>query len=128
MQQNVRLGEAAKRGVGTGAGQLPDMGTFSSAITQMIGWQKFPSGLMIQYARSGGANAEKTIAFPVAFPHAVLSVTFGYRQSTFPNMGQSVVIDDSTVNRLGFTCRAYAYDETTMIDTSSNFYWMAIGY
>ncbi|EPF6022504.1 gp53-like domain-containing protein [Escherichia coli] len=126
--QKLRLGEAAKRAVGTGANQIPDMGMFSSSLSQMAGWQKFPSGLMIQYSRSGGTNIEKPITFPVAFPNAVLSVAFGNRQSSFPSMGQSVVIDDSTVNRFGFTCRAYAFDKASMIDSSSNFFWMAIGY
>ncbi|MCA1105244.1 gp53-like domain-containing protein [Salmonella enterica] len=126
--KNLRLGEAAKRAVGTGANQIPDMGMFSSSLSQMAGWQKLPSGLMIQYSRSGGTNIEKPITFPVAFPNAVLSVAFGNRQSSFPSMGQSVVIDDSTVNRFGFTCRAYAFDKASMIDSSSNFFWMAIGY
>ncbi|MEI6967381.1 phage tail protein, partial [Escherichia coli] len=40
------LGEAAKRNVGTGANQIPDMGSFmlSASVT---GYQKLPSGLII---------------------------------------------------------------------------------
>ncbi|MEB7014599.1 hypothetical protein NA901_23130, partial [Escherichia coli] len=43
---NVGLGEAAKRNVGTGANQIPDMGSFmlSASVT---GYQKLPSGLII---------------------------------------------------------------------------------
>ncbi|MFP2789668.1 gp53-like domain-containing protein [Enterobacter ludwigii] len=122
------MGEAAKRGVGTSDNQLPDMSLFSSSLSQISGWQKLPSGMMIQYSRAGNTSSEKLISYPVAFPHAVLSVTFGCRQSSFPTMGQSVVIDDSTVNRFGFTCRSLAFDQSTMIDSSSNFFWMAIGY
>ncbi|MGU3751351.1 gp53-like domain-containing protein [Citrobacter portucalensis] len=46
---------------------------------------------MIQYSRSGGTNIEKPITYPVAFPNAVLSVTFGNRQSTFPQWGNQLL-------------------------------------
>ncbi|HFK3639812.1 TPA: phage tail protein, partial [Escherichia coli] len=38
--ENVGLGEAAKRNVGTGANQIPDMSAYSSGS----GWQKLPDG------------------------------------------------------------------------------------
>ncbi|MDL8065217.1 phage tail protein, partial [Escherichia coli] len=37
---NVGLGEAAKRNVGTGENQIPDMSAYSSGS----GWQKLPDG------------------------------------------------------------------------------------
>ncbi|EPC3554675.1 hypothetical protein ACRZF5_003930, partial [Citrobacter freundii] len=40
----VQLGEAAKRDVGTGTGQIPDMSSFQSGG----GWFKLPSGYVIQ--------------------------------------------------------------------------------
>ncbi|MCU3582642.1 recombinase family protein, partial [Enterobacter hormaechei subsp. xiangfangensis] len=43
-QRNVQLGEAAKRDVGSGAGQVPDMSSFQSGG----GWFKLPSGYVIQ--------------------------------------------------------------------------------
>ncbi|MGV4115190.1 phage tail protein, partial [Citrobacter freundii] len=42
--RNVQLGEAAKRDVGSGAGQVPDMISFQSGG----GWFKLPSGYVIQ--------------------------------------------------------------------------------
>ncbi|MEB8324049.1 hypothetical protein NGG98_22705, partial [Escherichia coli] len=38
---NVGLGEAAKRNVGTGSGQIPDMSSFSGSIASK-GYQKLP--------------------------------------------------------------------------------------
>ncbi|MCO7844443.1 phage tail protein, partial [Escherichia coli] len=38
---NVGLGEAAKRDVGTGSGQIPDMSSFSGSIASK-GYQKLP--------------------------------------------------------------------------------------
>ncbi|MEB7015281.1 phage tail protein, partial [Escherichia coli] len=40
------LGEAAKRNVGTGANQIPDMSLFASINTVAAAAQKFPSGLI----------------------------------------------------------------------------------
>ncbi|MGS7483296.1 phage tail protein, partial [Escherichia coli] len=42
------LGEAAKRNVGTGANQIPDMGSFMLSAS-VPGYQKLPSGLIIQW-------------------------------------------------------------------------------
>lgn len=46
--ENLGLGEAAKRNVGTGSGQIPDMSSFASALSSS-GYQKLPSGLIIQW-------------------------------------------------------------------------------
>ncbi|MCU2965942.1 phage tail protein, partial [Enterobacter hormaechei subsp. hoffmannii] len=40
----LRLGEAAKRAVGTGANQIPDMTAFTSDLR----WFKLPSGHIVQ--------------------------------------------------------------------------------
>ncbi|MGV3865708.1 phage tail protein, partial [Citrobacter freundii] len=42
--KNLGLGEAAKRNVGTGANQIPDMSLFASINTVTAAAQKFPSG------------------------------------------------------------------------------------
>ncbi|HFS8941512.1 TPA: hypothetical protein ACH1TP_002033 [Enterobacter roggenkampii] len=66
------LGEAAKRGVGTGANQLPDMSSFAASLSGN-GWQKLPSGLIIQWAQilsNSGGFAPWT--YPIAFPNACL--------------------------------------------------------
>ncbi|MDD8874270.1 phage tail protein, partial [Escherichia coli] len=43
--QNLGLGEAAKRNVGTGENQIPDMSAYSSGS----GWQKLPDGSIEQW-------------------------------------------------------------------------------
>ncbi|ELY5472693.1 phage tail protein, partial [Escherichia coli] len=40
--ENVGLGEAAKRNVGTEANQIPDMGSFTLSVSG-TGYQKLPS-------------------------------------------------------------------------------------
>ncbi|MEI8534550.1 hypothetical protein WCV22_06390, partial [Escherichia coli] len=45
--ENLGLGEAAKRDVGTGENQIPDMASFASGN----GWMKLPNGKILQYGR-----------------------------------------------------------------------------
>lgn len=69
--QYLGLKEAAKRAVGTGAGQIPDMSFFSLAMGQ-TGYQKLPSGMIIQWgtvAMDGNGNAFATL--PTAFPSSI---------------------------------------------------------
>ncbi|WP_318356296.1 phage tail protein [Enterobacter sp.] len=67
------LGEAAKREVGTGANQLPDMNSFGAALTNP-GWAKFPHGLIIQWGTTPQGATSRAINFPVPFPAAVFLV------------------------------------------------------
>jgi phage-related tail fiber protein len=58
--------EAAKRDVGTGTNQIPDMSAFQSGANSSGGWVKFPNGFMIQ--RGGLANTNPTVGIDVTFP------------------------------------------------------------
>lgn len=62
---NLGLGEAAKREVGTGANQIPDMSSFASGT----GWMKFPNGTIIQFGVSmaGPIGSPTTVNFPIPF-------------------------------------------------------------
>ncbi|POV42774.1 MULTISPECIES: gp53-like domain-containing protein [unclassified Enterobacter cloacae complex] len=63
--RNVGLKEAAKREVGTGTNQIPDMGAFASGT----GWFKLPSGHIVQFGTYSG-NTTRFISgnFPIPFP------------------------------------------------------------
>ncbi|MGC0640345.1 gp53-like domain-containing protein, partial [Escherichia coli] len=63
---NVGLGEAAKRDVGTGDNQIPDMGAFASGS----GWFRLPGGYIVQFGTFSG-NGTRIISghFPIPFPN-----------------------------------------------------------
>ncbi|MCE9967156.1 hypothetical protein LZ654_20325 [Lelliottia amnigena] len=67
---NLGLGEAAKRGVGNGVNQIPDMSNFSFAGR----WFKQPNGWMVQVGAvtlpQGVASGSST--YPVPFPNACI--------------------------------------------------------
>ncbi|EKL4869387.1 phage tail protein [Escherichia coli] len=69
------LGEAAKRNVGTGANQIPDMGSFMLSAS-VPGYQKLPSGLIIQWGPIDVplTSQDAVTYFPIAFPNRCLRV------------------------------------------------------
>lgn len=71
----LQLGEAAKRGVGTGANQIPDMSFFRRSI-ESNGYFLLPSGVIVQWGRvtiSGTTAAH--ITYPIPFPTNRLVLT-----------------------------------------------------
>lgn len=74
---NFGLGEAAKRNVGTGANQIPDMSLFASSNTATAAAQKFPSGLILQCGMlNSPPNASSTygMTFPITFSRVLAVV------------------------------------------------------
>ena len=64
--ENLGLGEAAKRDVGTGDNQIPDMGAFAFGS----GWFRLPGGYIVQFGTFAG-NTTRFISghFPIPFPN-----------------------------------------------------------
>lgn len=79
--KKVGLGEAAKRNVGTGANQIPDMSAYSSGS----GWQKLPDGSIEQWGRinfpTNAAAVSTNVTFPIPFtqePYVVIVYDGGF--------------------------------------------------
>lgn len=71
---NLGLGSAAKKNVGTGANQIPDMNSFTSGNN----WFQLPSGHIVQMFSMNvlGADVNGTSGnYPIAFPSTMLSVS-----------------------------------------------------
>ncbi|EFA4406325.1 hypothetical protein D3G77_25430, partial [Escherichia coli] len=65
----------AKRNVGTGANQIPDMGSFTLSVSG-TGYQKLPSGFILQWGSIGAPGIAQDVVthFPIAFPNRCLRV------------------------------------------------------
>ncbi|HAV8959859.1 phage tail protein [Escherichia coli] len=61
---NVGLGEAAKRNVGTGANQIPDMSSYASGS----GWRKMPDGSIEQWGGIRFPGEHEPVSANVSFP------------------------------------------------------------
>lgn len=73
--QYLGLGTTAKRDVGTGMAQVPDMTEFTRNLVSN-GWQKLPGGLVIQWGMGGMAAGVTSgdVTFPIAFPAGVFAI------------------------------------------------------
>ncbi|MBD8165726.1 gp53-like domain-containing protein [Erwinia persicina] len=96
--QNLGLGEAAKREVGTGTNQLPDMSGFTRNLVNN-GWQKFPGGLVIQWGMGGmpAGVLSGDVTFPIAFPSNVFAIL------ATDTGGASVPYGTTNRSKTGFT-------------------------
>ncbi len=61
---NLGLGEAAKRNVGTGENQIPDMSSYASGS----GWRKMPDGSIEQWGRISFPGEHGPVSANVSFP------------------------------------------------------------
>ncbi|MEG0281463.1 MAG: hypothetical protein RR686_19645, partial [Morganella sp. (in: enterobacteria)] len=77
---NVQLREAAKRDVGNGENQLPDMSFFASGVTSNGTWFRQPGGIYVQSVECicpgtdpAGYRFQLPTSFPTQFVGAVLT-------------------------------------------------------
>ncbi|MEG0057911.1 gp53-like domain-containing protein, partial [Hafnia sp.] len=101
--QNLGLKEAAKRDVGTGANQIPDMSSFPSGNS----WFQLPSGHIVQIFSMNvlGADANGTSAnYPIAFPTTMIAVSALWSDGTVTNAPTYKMMGNTT-NRTTVTLK-----------------------
>ena len=90
------------------------------------GWQKLPSGLIIQWGSGSYSGGSSAITFPVAFPNAVFGVTTGAD-------GSSALIEHSTpysLTKTGFLLSSVTQSQSGGTWSSANAFitwWLAFG-
>ncbi|WP_427034239.1 gp53-like domain-containing protein [Escherichia coli] len=72
--KNLGLGEAAKRDVGNGQNQIPDMSAWECGGDTTTGWRRSPDGYIEQWGLTEATTNEVLINFPIPFPTAVISI------------------------------------------------------
>ncbi|HGC3053318.1 hypothetical protein O5155_17510 [Escherichia coli] len=107
--ENLGLGEAAKRNVGTGANQIPDMGSFTLSVSG-TGYQKLPSGFILQWGSIGAPGIAQDVVthFPIAFPNRCLRVL----------VSQDYTPDSGGVGYIA--CAGFSSDPVKFISRASN--------
>ncbi|EJN4377478.1 hypothetical protein NP832_004440 [Escherichia coli] len=131
---NLGLKEAAKRDVGTGANQLPDMSSFQS-ILSTSGYQRLPGGIIIQWGLAPapvGVASQKS--YPITFPNAVWHVFMCHNVHNDPSglglSGASVAPGNSVFD---YMIQAIKVSGTTVTatpagTTAMGMHFFAIGY
>lgn len=99
---NLQLGEAAKRDVGTGENQIPDMSSFGAGS----GWSQLPNGKLLQWGTYTGSATTGTINFPVPFPSSVGRVIMSL-SGTSADAGSIAYVlqDDNSLSKTSFFFR-----------------------
>ena len=117
--ENVGLGTAAKKDVGTGSGQIPDMSKWTS-LKADYGWRLTPDGFLEQWGRGnyGNGDGDFVIPFPnrCVFvlissdpndtPYAEITEAFPVSNSKF-RVGCATA-EGNNVNPANLTCNWYA--------------------
>lgn len=116
--ENLGLGEAATRNVGTDTGQVPDMSSFTTGHSgaadwpnHKSGWSKGPDGVITQWGIFGFPVGQTgtNVVFPLPFPARVESITLTMADiqesllspATMPAYG----VNSTGTSRTGFTAR-----------------------
>lgn len=116
--ENLGLGEAATRNVGTDTGQVPDMSSFTTGYSgaadwpnSKSGWSKGPDGVITQWGIFGFPVGQTgtNVVFPLPFPARVESITLTMADiqesllspATMPAYG----VNSTGTSRTGFTAR-----------------------
>lgn len=125
--ENLGLGEAAKRDVGTGENQIPDMASFASGD----GWMKLPNGKILQYGRGAVTPTLSTqtmrITFSIPFPKKVYCAMLTHSGDGGAPLGagRGFVMTAEGPTLTGFNS-AYRTASTSST-VSMNYSWWAVG-
>ncbi|WLI76967.1 phage tail protein [Kosakonia sp. H02] len=113
--KNLGLGDAAKKSVGTGAGQIPDMSSFAGV--KGASWlQRHPSGLIEcggSFIVNPAAGTQKiTVNYPIPFPSACVGIWFSIQTEDPSN--KSCGIFERTSNLTSFIASIVTNSQNTI--------------
>ena len=119
------LGEAAKRNVGSGQNQIPDMAAFASSLSS-TGFQKLPSGLIIQWGIVGGAS-NYTVTYPVTFPNRSLALLAVPHTTSVAGISAMGIANCSDISKSQFYIIVGGISQGEIVKHERSCFWVAIG-
>ena len=122
---NLGLGEAAKRNVGNGQNQIPDMAAFASSLSP-TGFQKLPSGLIIQWGIVNGAS-NYTVTYPVTFPNRSLALLAVPHTTSVAGISAMGIANCSDISKSQFYIIVGGISQGEIVKYERSCFWLAIG-
>ncbi|EFN9996243.1 phage tail protein [Escherichia coli] len=119
------LGEAAKRNVGNGQNQIPDMAAFASSLSS-TGFQKLPSGLIIQWGIVSGAS-NYTVTYPVTFPNRSLALLAVPHTTSVASISAMGIANCSDISKSQFYIIVGGISQGEIVKHERSCFWVAIG-
>ncbi|HDB9685890.1 TPA: hypothetical protein O7M87_004066 [Escherichia coli] len=123
--ENLGLGEAAKRNVGSGQNQIPDMAAFASSLSS-TGFQKLPSGLIIQWGIVSGAS-NYTVTYPVTFPNRSLALLAVPHTTSVAGISAMGIANCSDISKSQFYIIVGGISQGEIVKHERSCFWVAIG-
>ncbi|EFF7531931.1 phage tail protein [Escherichia coli] len=123
--KNLGLGEAAKRNVGNGQNQIPDMAAFASSLSS-TGFQKLPSGLIIQWGIVNGAS-NYTVTYPVTFPNRSLALLAVPHTTSVAGISAMGIANCSDISKSQFYIIVGGISQGEIVKYERSCFWVAIG-
>lgn len=123
--QYLGLGEAAKRNVGNGQNQIPDMAAFASSLSS-TGFQKLPSGLIIQWGIVSGAS-NYTVTYPVTFPNRSLALLAVPHTTSVAGISAMGIANCSDISKSQFYIIVGGISQGEIVKYERSCFWVAIG-
>ncbi|HBM8286689.1 TPA: hypothetical protein L0V99_001173 [Escherichia coli] len=119
------LGEAAKRNVGNEQNQIPDMAAFASSLSS-TGFQKLPSGLIIQWGIVSGAS-NYTVTYPVTFPNRSLALLAVPHTTSVAGISAMGIANCSDISKSQFYIIVGGISQGEIVKHERSCFWVAIG-
>ena len=123
--QNLGLREAAKRNVGNEQNQIPDMAAFASSLSS-TGFQKLPSGLIIQWGIVSGAS-NYTVTYPVTFPNRSLALLAVPHTTSVAGISAMGIANCSDISKSQFYIIVGGISQGEIVKYERSCFWVAIG-
>lgn len=123
--QNLGLREAAKRNVGNEQNQIPDMAAFASSLSS-TGFQKLPSGLIIQWGIVSGAP-NYTVTYPVTFPSRSLALLAVPHTTSVAGISAMGIANCSDITKSQFYIIVGGISQGEIVKYERSCFWVAIG-
>jgi hypothetical protein len=92
------------------------------------GYQKMPSGLIVQWGTGTTINATGTVTFPIAFPTACFAVQVTENAASGWTSTNHTIYGTSSRATTGFSAWSFSWNGTGYGNSDGNFDYIAVGY
>ncbi|EFC1562762.1 TPA: phage tail protein, partial [Escherichia coli] len=110
---------------GNGQNQIPDMAAFASSLSS-TGFQKLPSGLIIQWGIVNGAS-NYTVTYPVTFPNRSLALLAVPHTTSVAGISAMGIANCSDISKSQFYIIVGGISQGEIVKYERSCFWVAIG-
>jgi hypothetical protein len=103
-----------------GSGAYEAINGSGNASLGASGFQRMPSGMLMQWGTAMATIADFLVTFPIAFPTAVVSLAFGNNEARYGYYNNYLTTSGFKYSNRDLVSAAGAYPD--------NFFWIALGY